>query len=157
MDRHTSDYFIVSKEKSSNDAKKLRCPAGIGLSLFAVMGVILRRFRSRAPLAVNAYIALCNLIDCFQALPRGSVEPTDLLDNAEAFLAAFVRAFGLDHMTPKYHWLLHFWKTYESFGMLIACFVHERKHKMLKRYCNDIQNTTIFEHSVLSEVHNKSC
>ena len=36
--------------------------------------------------------------------------------------------------------------------MFIACFVHERKHKMLKRYLNDIRNTIVFEKSVLSEV-----
>ena len=36
--------------------------------------------------------------------------------------------------------------------MLIACFVHERKHRMVKRYCADILNTIVFETSVLSEV-----
>ena len=35
--------------------------------------------------------------------------------------------------------------------MFMSCFVHERKHKMLKRYLNDIRNTIVFEKSVLSE------
>jgi hypothetical protein len=28
---------------------------------------------------------------------------------------------------------------------------------MLKRYCNDIRNTAVFEHSVLREVYQQCC
>ena len=36
--------------------------------------------------------------------------------------------------------------------MLLSCFVHERKHRLIKRYCNEITNTTTFESTALKEV-----
>ena len=36
--------------------------------------------------------------------------------------------------------------------MLLSCFVHERKHRVVKRYANDVLNTNVFEHTVLSEM-----
>ena len=42
---------------------------------------------------------------------------------------------------------------YMKHGILIACFVHERKHKMLKRYARAIRNTSRdWEQSMLAEV-----
>ena len=40
----------------------------------------------------------------------------------------------------------------EEFGVLLNCFVHERKHKMVKRYPDDVKNTISFDETVLSEV-----
>ena len=74
-----------------------------------------------------------------------------LQDAVERFLDAYCTAFGEAYMSPKFHWLLHFPQSLRNAGTLVACFVHERKHRMLKRYCNDIRNTTSFEHSVLAE------
>ena len=36
--------------------------------------------------------------------------------------------------------------------MPLSCWVHERKHNMLERYCQHVFNTWIFEESVLGEV-----
>ena len=36
--------------------------------------------------------------------------------------------------------------------MLPTCWVHERKHKAVKRFATDIQNTKVFNTSVLKEV-----
>ena len=36
--------------------------------------------------------------------------------------------------------------------MLLSCFVLERKHRLIKRYCNEITNTTTFESTALKEV-----
>jgi hypothetical protein len=36
--------------------------------------------------------------------------------------------------------------------MLLSCFVHERKHRAIKRYCNDVTNATAFEATSLKEV-----
>ena len=55
-------------------------------------------------------------------------------------------------MIPKFHWLLHFWRHLQSFGTLLSCFVHERKHRMVKRYANDVTNTDEYERTVLNEV-----
>ena len=43
-------------------------------------------------------------------------------------------------MTPKFHWLLHLWKTLQRNNALLNCFCLERKHRMPKRYATDITN-----------------
>ena len=45
-------------------------------------------------------------------------------------------------MIPKMHWLLHFRKHFERYGLLIACFVTERYHRNPKRYATDMTNTS---------------
>ena len=64
----------------------------------------------------------------------------DLL--VEKFLQLFVDAFGFEWLTPKYHWLLHFGDHYRKFGMLLNCFVLERRHRIAKRYATDLRNTS---------------
>lgn len=40
-----------------------------------------------------------------------------------------------------------------TFGNLISCFVHERKHRLVKRYSGSVQNTSVaYEHGVLAEI-----
>ena len=63
-----------------------------------------------------------------------------------------VKANWLDYMRPKYHWLVHLHQHLAKFQMLPTCWVHERKHKLVKRYAADIQNTSKYEQSVLSQV-----
>ena len=45
-------------------------------------------------------------------------------------------------MTPKFHWLLHYAQLLERFGLLLNCFVLERKHRVPKRYAESIKNTS---------------
>ena len=85
--------------------------------------------------------------------------PEDTLKMAiETFLALFVQAFGAEPLTPKLHWLLHYDEELAQHGTLFSCFVHERKHKMIKRYANPALNTRAsrcmgsFEDSVMTEV-----
>ena len=48
--------------------------------------------------------------------------------------------------------VLHFHQALREHGTLLTCFVHERKHKLVKKYANDIKRTSVFEHSVLKQV-----
>ena len=68
--------------------------------------------------------------------------PEDTLKMAiETFLALFVQAFGAAELTPKLHWLLHYDEELAHHGTLFSCFVHERKHNMIKRYANPVMST----------------
>jgi hypothetical protein len=101
--------------------------------------------------ALDAYIALSNLIDCLSLANRGCVTPNMLLQSAERFLALFTASWGFAYLCPKFHWLLHFGDHLEQFKTLIACFVHERKHKLIKRFANDMLNTRTLEVSVMHD------
>ena len=56
-------------------------------------------------------------------------------------------------MVSKFHYVLHLPWQYQRHGILFPCFVHERKHRELKRFASDIRNTAIdFEKSLLQEI-----
>ena len=63
-----------------------------------------------------------------------------------------VEAGWRDRMIPKFHWMIHYPAHLERYGTLVTCFVHERKHKLAKRYGTDIHNTRSYGKSVLSEI-----
>ena len=117
------------------------------------MSVILHLFYMACPREVSVYLALCDVIDCLSCFARGKITPEAVQRCVHTFLQLFCDVFGFEYMTPKFHWLLHFGDYAKRFGMLVACYVHERKHKMVKRYLNDLRNTISFEHSVLAEVN----
>ena len=145
------ELFTEGRRKKNNEAGKFKCQASEGLSLYGVIAVFLKVYGTRCASAVRAYKSLCDVIDCFYYASRGGVSPDQMQRCVHRFLDRYCEAFGADHMTPKFHWLLHFPFYLRHFGTLVSCYVHERKHRMLKRYCNDIRNTTVFEHSVLAE------
>ena len=145
------ELFNDGRRKKNHEASKFKCSASEGLSLYMVVAMLFKVFGAICAAELRAHNALCDVIDLMYAVSRGKILPQQLQDAVELFLDAYSTAFGVDHMTPKFHWLLHFPKSLRDSGTLVACFVHERKHRMLKRYCNDIRNTTAFEHSVLAE------
>ena len=154
--RALHEMFAQPRERANNEARKFKCSASEAWSLYNVIRFFFTLFPALCVLEIKAYISLCLLIDCFTCVLRGKVTPKILLTRTHAFLEAFGAAFGLELMTPKFHWLLHFPMYLRRFGTLVSCFVHERKHRMVKRYCNDMRNTSTFEWSVLAEVMQRS-
>eukprot|EP00959_Pyramimonas_sp_CCMP1952_P327103 6847406-Pyramimonas_sp.AAC.1 len=53
---------------------------------------------------------------------------------------------------PKNHWALHLSSQYVRHSCLLATFVHERKHKVTKRYANARHNTCSYEKGLLEDV-----
>ena len=106
------------------------------------------------PGALDAFLKFCLLVDCILEISRGrdTITPAMLLARVESFLEAFVAEWGVDEMTPKVHWLLHYHREFYTHGTLFSCFTMERKHKIVRQYANQIRNTMKFELSALSEV-----
>ena len=67
--------------------------------------------------------------------------------------AAHVIAYGYTIFVPKHHFLLHIPKQLERFKFLVACWVHERKHKIIKRWAVPmcIARQRSYERSLLVE------
>jgi hypothetical protein len=150
------DHFAEGRREINTKGKKFKCQASQGLSLYAVVGIVLHLFYMVCPGEVAVYFALCDVIDCLSCFARGKISHEAIQRCVHTFLQRFCDVFGFGYMTPKFHWLLHFGDYAKRFGLLVACYVHERKHKMVKRYCNDLRNTVAFEHSVLAEVNTQT-
>jgi len=62
----------------------------------------------------------------------------------------FVACYGVEAVKPKHHRALHFGSMLESFGTLLATFVHERRHKHYKELAMAVKVGQRFESSVMS-------
>ena len=84
----------------------------------------------------DAFLALVDVIELIDASARVIVQPQQVLQHCETFLQLFKEAWGLEWMTTKFHWLLHFHHQLEGsrFKKFLNCFCLERKHRVPKRY-----------------------
>ena len=73
-------------------------------------------------------------------------------------LAAHVLAYGYTLFVPKHHYMLHIPRQLAKFTMLITCYVHERKHKILKRWAVPLcpkkdNNRSLLEECTLAHIN----
>ena len=149
------DMFCKKRAKSSRTAHHLKCTASEGLSVLTVFSFFVRVVLLRTgkcPWACKAVLALADVVDLLMSVPLGNVQPDQLRLIVSTLLGACCEAGWRELMHPKFHWLVHLPRHLETFHCLPTCWVHERKHRVVKRYANDICNNVSFERSVLGEV-----
>ena len=147
--------FSKARWTSSVKAKYFKCTASEGISMFGIIACYVQSVFMRAGMCMpecKAYIALCYVLDLLVVVARGHVTYAQLNDAVDVFLRACIDAGWRQNMHPKFHWTLHLVRELRRFGMLLTCWVHERKHRMVKRYTNNQRNTAKYETSILSEV-----
>jgi hypothetical protein len=145
--------------KKALDAHKraglFKCNANEALALYSVLSVFISSLIipwGECAAEAAAYLALCDVVDLLQATSLNAVEPRRLREAVRNCLTACENAGWREHMQPKFHWMVHYALHLENFGCLPSCFVHERKHKLIKRYSNDVCNTISFERSIYGQV-----
>ena len=147
--------FDPRRREGNNTSEAFRCQASDGLCLVPVLACWVS-FQllplGCCPQACRAFLAFADVIECITSVARGGVTDVLLLTAIERFLALFTAAFGEEQLGPKFHWLLHFPDEFRRHGCMISCFVHERKHKVLRRYANDVTNMRTVEHSIIGEL-----
>ena len=149
------ECFNKAREDSNTRAHTFKCTASDGLSLFPIIAMFLTTAvlpHNVCVLACNAFLAMADLIDMFQATATKHISPNQLSLTIYTFLKACIDAGWEMHMHPKFHWLVHFPAHLKQHGFLPSCWVHERKHKVSKRYANDIKNTSAYEFSLCKQV-----
>ena len=95
---------------------------------------------------------MVDIMDIIQAVPMHHVQPQTLREAVECFYASIKAAGWQERAHSKFHWLVHFPKHLEVHHMLPGCLVHERKHRLLKRFGADTSNTGCYETTLLREV-----
>ena len=78
------------------------------------------------------------------AAESNRTSPEQLASLIENFFVIRLSVYGESNILPTHHYMLHLRSG-------LSTVVHERKHRMLKRYANDVRNTVIFERTVLDE------
>ena len=154
------ECFTAKRLESNLRAEKFKCKASDGLGLYCIIALWLQMFiapTGKCGSVCTAYLDMCYVIDLFIACSQENhgVSPDDLSKAINAFLKSCIDAGWKQHMHPKFHWLNHFPNHLHNHTFLVSCWVHERLHRMSKRYGNDIRNTIHFDNSLLKQVLNE--
>ena len=123
------------------------------LSLYPVIGVFLQVFvRGKCGPQIRSFLALCAVLDLLTSLKMCQV-PAAVLDQAIVLhLELYKAAYGSVGFKPKHHAATHLAEQLARWSTLLCCFVHERRHKLVKRCLKDRQNLTSFEKGVMQEL-----
>ena len=95
-------------------------------------------------------IARCHILDLLRN--QEHLTPEKLQAAVDAFQVTFEAAGWSKTAKKKFHWLQHFSDELKRFGFLPNCFATERKNKILKHLGTYLQNTTIFDRTILHEI-----
>ena len=128
----------------------------------SISGSLQRRGRNRGghrnggPSPVKGKLCFnCGTTEMLQRMPSDFVTPSALDVAIDAHTKAFVACHGTDNVGPKLHWMQHFGTCLRDAGKLLNCWVHERKHKVAKRFGTFTTNTSQnWEGDVLEECTN---
>ena len=109
--------------------------------------------RGVCPAQVAPLLLCISVMDLLVKLNTGDITPTMLADAMARHYAAHVAAYGHTLFVPRFHYMLHIPTQLATFGFLIACFVHERKHKIVKRWAvpTCTGNSVKYDRSLLEE------
>ena len=103
-------------------------------------------------LACESFLSLCRLLDQFLFLKEGKITRSVILPLLQAHLAAHRQAYGDEYIKPKHHFGFHNVLAGDNDKVWLDCFVHERKHQIVKDSAEPVKNTSAFEASVLGRV-----
>ena len=134
--------------------ESVKSSASEALSMFPV----LRSFCSELPTknamilpALKSFYALCTVLELLKVVNECNVTSDSLRNAIQAHLNLFQECYGPD-LLPKGHLSLHLPLQITCHKRLLSCFVHERRHKEVKRYANMLTNHTISDQTILQEV-----
>ena len=150
------DLFLSKRATANRRAKAFKAMASEILALLGPLSVFIVRTVVRAKKCLpecKAFLALVDMMDVLQLATTRSCTAQSLRDVVDAFLAC-IRAIPewAPYLIPKFHWLEHLADHLARWGLLPNCWVHERKHRVAKRYGQDIRNTSNNERSLLGQV-----
>jgi len=153
-----SRLFAEKAYKANVQAETFKCDASQGLSLLPILIHFVHKVllpSNRCNEACLAFLAFGDVVDLVLGTQVGTTTATALENAIVKFFDCCKNADWEKQLHSKFHWILHFPQHLRKWGFLPSCFVLERKHRMVKRYAQDIRNTgkrSGYELSVLTEV-----
>ena len=105
---------------------------------------------------INSFRAVCKVLALVQKLKkrptRLAAQCSELQHAQEVHLQRFITAYGEGAVIPKHHLYKHIPAQIQRDQMLLDTFVHERKHRCIRRVGESITTRDAWEASVLSRV-----
>ena len=147
-------------EKRTSSSGELKCSASELLSVYPVVRLMVLVNcpdfdNHEISTVVRSFLAGCRVLDLLTKTVSDGVTPAELESAIKTHCQLRLLAHGPTKYQPKMHYVRHIPQHMSSHPRLLSCFVHERKHKTLKKFANDSHNhnrTTAFERGLLQEV-----
>ena len=102
--------------------------------------------------AVDSCLALCWVLALLMQIQTAKdVSPNALHTAIIDHLTAHQKAYGELLWKPKHHYVTHLADSLAHHGVLLACFLMERKHKVLKRMADTRHCTRDFDRALIEQ------
>ncbi len=148
--------FDPNETRKYIEKEQFNCSASELLTLVPILLCFFVRVaapRGHAAAEVASIILCLNVVQLLMCTRKtGQVSAAQLYKTITDHLSSFLEAYGEDYWRPKHHYSLHLPRMLAFFGLLLACFVHERKHQLPKRFTKDRHNTTSYETGAIEEI-----
>ncbi len=150
------DVFSPTAAKKHDTACEFKISASEGLTLYPILAhYLLHETGLLAPEdrpKIESASSLFEVLDLLQNVKRNLVTPAELHRGILKHLRSQSDAWGDVMVKPKHHQALHLASMLKKWGWLLACFVHERKHKSIKRFTKLRQFTGSFEQGAIEDI-----
>ena len=149
---------VLHKRGSPGDS--LKCSASEALNFLQVLRTylvlwVLPQCNEDMRNACEVWLAMCKVLDALQKIAVGDgCTAVELQALVKGHLDLAKARYGEDSFwVPKCHLALHLPLQLAKHSCLMSCFVHERKHKIVKKISNQVLDTSrAFEKSILDDV-----
>ena len=135
---------------------QLKCTASEGLSLVPVLANycegLLKHPSNDVRRHAQLFLDLARIVSqILRAGGRKLMDKAVLHSRVTRYITSYKAVYTAEEVFPKFHQLAHLPKF--PFDQLPNCFVHERKHKNIKKFANPVFNTAHdWDASILREV-----
>lgn len=150
------DHLFTDEKNKTNYKNKSFSSTG---SEFLTLTPILHRYfdkvvkpRGEHTDVVDSMLAVLSVVMLLMSLKTGLVTPEALDKVIVAHLTLFLVAWGEEYVRPKHHYCIHLPSMLAHFGFLLATFTHERKHRLVTRYCRDKKNLQNWDMSAIEDI-----
>ena len=101
---------------------------------------------------IDSMLAVLNVVMLLVSLKTGMVTHEALNAAILHHLTLFLAAWGESYVRPKHHYCIHLGPLLKRFGFLLSTFTHERKHRLVTRYCRDRKNLQNWDMAAIEEI-----
>ena len=101
---------------------------------------------------VTSMIAVLQVVVILMNLKSGTVPADSLTMAILNHLDLFKTAYGDSAVRPKHHFAVHLGPMLGRFPFLMSTFMHERKHRVVKKYTRDRRNLMSWDLGAIEEI-----
>ena len=101
---------------------------------------------------VASMVAVLQVVVLLLDLKAGTVSADALTTAILRHLGLYSIAYGDSAVRPKHHFALHLGPMLRRFPFLLSTFVHERKHRVVKKYTRDRRNLQSWDLGAIEEI-----